>query len=254
MQVARHRYPADAYHDFIGFEVSKPVLERAFFRTYGIRLEDVFRNVDLSIGSFRRSISSVIPQMTRVALLTKKDEMVKEDPSFARKKFLYNLRRTEYEKEWGKSYQKPGWGAHILAVIVRLVPKVGPFKAVAFKMPSPDTETLYLKSVNDTVSQYRIYLKDLKAGKLALANRDFDTGKQTREGEYGLTDKAYAGLLDKLANDKFSGTSAELRENILAFYQHPTAPDLNRKKSDQRNKTLRNLEELQSLAAQSPSP
>jgi hypothetical protein len=256
VQVARRRYVPDAYHDFIGFEVSKPVLERAFLRTYGIRLEDVFSNLDLSIGSFRRSVSNIIPQMTRVALLTKKDAMVKEDPSFARKKFLYNLKRTEYEKEWGKSYQKPGWGAHILAIIVRMIPKVGPFKAIAFKMPSPDTETLYLRSVNNAVDKYRVYLQDLKADKkLTLANKDFDTGRQTREGEYGLTDKAYGKLLDKLANTKFTGASPELRQNILAFYEHPSAPDLNRKKSDQRNKTLRNLEDLQSLgAAQSSYP
>jgi hypothetical protein len=117
--------------------VSKPVLERAFLKTYGIKLEDIFRSVDLSIGSFRRSISGVIPEMTRVALLTRSDEMVREDPSFARKKFLYNLKRAEYEKEWGKSYQKPGFGARFLAVLFRLVPKAGPFKAVGFKMPSP---------------------------------------------------------------------------------------------------------------------
>ncbi len=254
VQVARRRYASDAYHDFIGFEVSKPVLERAFLRTYGIRLEDVFSNLDLSIGSFRRSVSTIIPEMTRVALLTKKDAMVKEDPSFDRKKFLYNLRRTEYEKEWGKTYQKPGWGAHILAIIVRLIPKVGPFKAIAFKMPSPDTETLYLRSVNNAVDQYRIYLQDLKAGKkLALANKDFDTGRQTREGEYGLTDKAYSKLLDKLATDKFSATSAELRQNLLAFYENPNAPDLSRQKPEQRNKMLRNIEELKSLGEQQSS-
>jgi len=40
--------------------------------------------------------------MTRVALLTKSDAMVEEDPTFAKNKSLYNLRRTEYEKEWGK--------------------------------------------------------------------------------------------------------------------------------------------------------
>jgi hypothetical protein len=256
VQVARRRYASDAYHNFIGFEVSKPVLERAFLRTYGIRLEDVFSDLDLSIGSFRRSVSTIIPQMTRVALLTKKDAMVKEDPSFDRKKFLYNLRRTEYEKEWGKTYQKPGWGAHILAIIVRLIPKVGPFKAIAFKMPSPDTETLYLRSVNHAVDQYRLYLQDLKAGKkLTLANKDFDTGLQTREGEYGLTDKAYSKLLDKLASDRFSATSPELRQNLLTFYQNPNAPDRSRKKPEQRNKMLRNIEELKSLgAAQSSSP
>src|SRR5205085_6307376 len=78
VQVAKHRYTSDAYHDFIGFQVSKPVLERAFLKTYDINLSDVFGSVDLSIGSFRHSIGSVIPEMTRVALLLKKDEMVKE--------------------------------------------------------------------------------------------------------------------------------------------------------------------------------
>ncbi len=247
VQVSKQRYTSDAYHDFIGFQVSKPVLERAFLKTYGIKVEDIFSNLDLAIGSFRRSISSIIPEMTRVALLTKKDELVKENPSFAKKKFLYNLRRAEYEKEWGKSYQKPGCGAHFLALLFRLVPKVGPFKAVGFKMPSPATETLYLKSVNNTVDQYRMYLQDLKAGKLTLENKDFDTGKQTKEGEYRLTDEAYGKLLDKLANAKFAGASLELEENILAFYQDPNAPDFNKKKPDQRNKTLRELEELKSL-------
>src|SRR5436305_13314883 len=142
VQVAKQRYTSDSYHDFIGFEVAKPVLERAFLKTYGIKLSDVFGNLDLSIGSFRWSVSRAIPEMTRVALLTKKDELVKENPSFAKKKFLYNLKRSEYEKEFGKQYQKPGLGARIMAVIFKIIPKVGPFKAIAFKMPNPDTETL----------------------------------------------------------------------------------------------------------------
>src|SRR5258708_21508548 len=99
VQVAKHRYPSDAYHDFIAFQVSKPVLERAFFKTYGIKLEDVFHDLDRSIGSFRRSVSSIIPEMTRVALVTRKADMVKEDPSFAKEQFLYNLKRADYEKE-----------------------------------------------------------------------------------------------------------------------------------------------------------
>src|SRR5947209_16229807 len=124
VQVAKQRYTSDSYHDFIGFQVSKPVLERAFRDTYGIELKDVFFDLDLSIGSFRRSISNVIPEMTRVALLLKKDELVKENPTFAKKKFLYNLKRSDFEREWGKSYQKPGTGARIIAVMLRLLPKV----------------------------------------------------------------------------------------------------------------------------------
>ncbi|HEY2498665.1 MAG TPA: zinc dependent phospholipase C family protein [Candidatus Angelobacter sp.] len=244
VQVAKQRYTSDSYHDFIGFEVAKPVLERAFLKTYGIKLSDVFKNLDLAIGTFRWSVSRAIPEMTRVALLTKKDELVKENPSFAKKKFLYNLKRSEYEKEWGKQYQKPGFGARIMAVIFKIIPKVGPFKAIAFKMPNPDTETRYLKSVNDTVDHYRTYLRNLQAGNINLVNMDFDTGRITQPGEYKLTDETYSKLLDKLATAKFAGMQPDLRKNILAFYQDPAAPNYVKKKRDKWNKTEREMDQL----------
>jgi hypothetical protein len=251
VQVAKQRYTSDSYHNFIGFQVAKQVLERAFLKTYGIKLADVFGSLDLSIASFRRSISHIIPEMTRVALLTKKDELVKENPSFAKKKFLYNLKRADYEREWGKNYEKPELGAKIFAVLFRIIPKVGPFKAIAFKMPSPETETLYLKSVNSTVDQYRVYLQDLTAGHLALENKDFDTGKPTVEGEYKLTDAAYARLLGKLADLKFVNLDPELRQNMLAFYHDPKPSAFTMKNSDKWQKTLQQIEQLKLLAARS---
>ncbi len=246
VQVAKNRFTSDAYHDFIGFEVAKPVMERAFIKTYGIKLEDVFHNLDLSIGTFRWSVSRAFPQMTRVALLTKKDEMVKEDPTFAQKKFLYNLKRSEYEKEWGKGYQKPGIGAKILAALFKIIPKIGPFKTIDFKMPDANTETLYLKSVNVTRDQYRIYLLDLQTSNVVLPNKDFDTGKVTQPGEYKLTDQTYAKLLDKLTKEKFAGTSPDLRANILAFYSDPAAPNFTKKKRKQWEKTQVELQQLKS--------
>src|SRR5215831_3532445 len=62
VQVAKNRYTSDHYHDFIGFEVSKPLMERSFQETYSIRLEDIFGDLDLAIGTYRRSVSSLIPQ------------------------------------------------------------------------------------------------------------------------------------------------------------------------------------------------
>ena len=110
VQVAKNRYTSDRYHDFIGFEVSKELLNRAFLKTYGLKLDDVFGSTDLAIGTFRRSISIVIPEMTRVALLARKQSIVKDTPNFNKKKFLYYLSRKHYEKEWGKGYRKPGCG------------------------------------------------------------------------------------------------------------------------------------------------
>jgi hypothetical protein len=192
--------------------------------------------------------------MTRVALVLKQDEMVKEDPSFAKQKFLYSLKRADYEREWGTNYQKPGFGARFMAVLFRLVPKIGPFRALAFKMPSPETETLYLESVNASVTQYQAYLHALSAGKLKLEDKDFDTGKVTRAGEYRLTDEAYAQLLNQLADAKFADVSPELRQNILDFYADPGAITATKRNPDDWNKTLKNIEQLRAQVATATAP
>jgi hypothetical protein len=38
VQVAKNRFASEQYHDFIGFQVSKPLLERTFPIVYGIEL------------------------------------------------------------------------------------------------------------------------------------------------------------------------------------------------------------------------
>ncbi len=117
VQVAKNRYTSDRYHDFIGFEVSKELLDRAFLKTYGLQLKDVFGDPDLAIGTYRRAISLVIPEMTRVALLARKQAIVKDTPDFHKKKFLYYLSRKSYEKEWGREYRKPGIGTRIPGIL-----------------------------------------------------------------------------------------------------------------------------------------
>ena len=62
VQVAQQHYAPDAYRDFIGFKVSKPLLERAFLQTYGIELKEIFMSVDLAIGTFRHTVSGLIPR------------------------------------------------------------------------------------------------------------------------------------------------------------------------------------------------
>jgi hypothetical protein len=133
-QVAKNRYTSDRFHDFIGFEISKPVLERAFQDTYGLPLTDVISNEDLAFGTFRRAISHVIPEMTRVALVARKQEIVKDTPNFRARQFRYYLSRTNYQKEWGKGYRRPSFGTRVLAFFLRFVPKIGPFKALDFKI------------------------------------------------------------------------------------------------------------------------
>src|ERR1700682_5941854 len=251
VQVAKNRYVSQQYHDFIGFQVSKPLLERTFPIVYGVELKDVLTHEDLAVGSYRFAVSRMIPQMTQIALRTHKKEMIKENPTFAKQKFLYRLSRSDYEKEWGKDYTKPDFGTRFWSIVLRYMPKIGPFRALAFKNPTPQTEEMYFKSINTTVDQYRIYLKQVGAGTLELVNCDFDTGKETKAAEYILTDEAYAKLLSQLAEHKFDRTTPELRDNILSFYSDLSLPLENKKDSARWQNVLASLEQLK-LATPTP--
>lgn len=244
VQVAKNRYTSDNFHDFIGFNISKPVLERAFLQTYNLQLSDVMHNEDLAIGTFRRAISKIIPDMTRVALLSRRKEIVHDTPNFNEKQFLYHLSRAQYQKEWGNGYRKPGFGTRVLAFFLKIVPKVGPFKAVAFKIPTTQTEDMYIKSINKTVDDYAALLREQNGSQLKLADLDFDTGRPTRAGEYLLADKTYAHLLDDLAKHNFDQTSPELRQNILAFYGDPNAQIATKKNAKAWKTTQQELDRL----------
>jgi len=251
VQVAKNRYASQQYHDFIGFQVSKPLLERTFPIVYGVELKDILTHEDLAVGSYRFAVSRMIPQMTQIALRTHKKDIMKERPDLAKKEFLYRLSRSDYEKEWGKDYTKPDFGTRVWSVVLRYMPKIGPFKALAFNNPTPQTEDLYFKSINTTVDQYRLYLQEVRAGSLELANCDFDTGKETKAAEYSLTDDTYAKLLGQLADRKFDLTSAALRINILGFYADLSLPLETKKDSARWQSVLSSLDQLKLVA---PSP
>ncbi|MGD1098147.1 MAG: zinc dependent phospholipase C family protein, partial [Bryobacteraceae bacterium] len=247
VQVAKSRYAPQQYHDFIGFQVSLPLLERAFPVVYGVELKDVLPHEGLTIGSYRYSVSQLIPEMTQVALRTHKKDMMREEPTFSKRKFLYRLSRADYEKNWGKEYTKPGFGTRVLAVLFHYMPKIGPFKALAFKNPNPKTEEMYFKSINTSVDQYRAFLEKLRTDSLQLPNMDLDTGKQTKAGEYPLTDESYAKLLAKLSERKFDRTSPELRENILGFYSDLSVPFETKKDTVRWQSVLTSLDQLKAL-------
>jgi hypothetical protein len=244
VQVAKNRYASQQYHDFIGFQVSKPLLERVFPVVYGVELKDVLTHEDLAIGSYRYAVSRMIPQMTQIALRTHKKDLMKESSTFAKKNFLYRLKRSEYEKEWGKDYTKADFGTRFWSVVLRYMPKIGPFKALAFNNPTQQTEDLYFKSINTTVDQYRAYLQQVRSGSLELANSDFDTGKPTKAAEYSLTDDTYAKLLGQLTDKKFYLTSTGLRDNVLQFYSDLSAPIETKKDQGRWQSVLLSLEQL----------
>jgi hypothetical protein len=218
VQVARELYAPDAYHGFIGFEVSQALLERVFQKTYGIEFKDIFASEDLAIGTFRYSVGTLIPEMTKVAWNSKRKDIENLSPSVTRAKYVYSLPRRKYESEWGVEYHKPGIGARVLTFVFKVVPNFGPFKALRFRPVTAQGEKMFLASFDATVAEYRTTLRELRAGTLHLTNKNLDTGSETEPGQYKLADKAYATLVDKLAAKNFAPLTPALQANIVDYF------------------------------------
>ncbi|MGV3540928.1 MAG: zinc dependent phospholipase C family protein, partial [Rufibacter sp.] len=208
LQVARGNYAPEAYHDFIGFEVSKEQLERAFKKTYGIELKSLFLNLDLSIGTFRRSVSTLIPKLTKAAWNVKAHEIKSAQPSQTRRNFVFRLKNTAYHQKWGREYQKPGFFERILGWILKLLPKIGPNEALAFIPPTPAAEKVFMESFNVTSQKYNQALKKLLQDSVHLKNTALDTGDPSQLGKYEKADETYAELLERLGKDNFVNVPA----------------------------------------------
>jgi len=254
LQVARGRYASDDYQDYIGFQVAKPLLERAFQETYGLKLDAVFTNLDLAIGTYRRGVSEIIPTMTRVAWQVKKSEIQKEIPGITRKRFLYHLSRSSYNRHWSKEYKQPGMLTQFLAFLIRLVPKIGPFRALAFRTPTPRTEQFFMTSFNIALLDYERDLHhDAADGSPQISNDNLDTGTVTAPGQYPLADKTYAELLDRLAKTHFAEVTPQLRSVVLDFYSNPNAPIVTRKNKKKWKKVAQELAALKAFTPAAPA-
>jgi hypothetical protein len=224
LEVAQHRYAPDSYHDFIGFQVAVPLLERAFRETYGLELKTVLPSEEKALNSYRHAVSEQLPKATKIAWSLKKKDIQKDMPGMTKRKFLYNLKRASYEKEWGKDYDQPTAGERFIAFLTKLLPKIGPLRVLQFRAPTPQTEKMFEDSFNVTMDRYRKLLGEVGSGPLELVNDNFDTGGSIAPGQYRMSDDTYAKLLHKLSDEKFAKALPEVRANILAFYSDPNAP------------------------------
>lgn len=255
LQVSQGHYETQGYRDFIGFQVSKPLFERAFQDTYGLDTKDLFNDLDLALGSFRYATSSLVPALTKAAWKMRKAELIQGTPGLTRKQFLFTLKRSNYEKEFGKDYRRPGFGTRMLIVMISILPKIGPLRVLAFPPPTQKVEDLVITSFKTTLDNYRILLGQAENRKtLRIPNGNLDTGEPVIAGQYLGADLAYDKLLDKLASRDFAGISPELKENLLVYYaaRQGAATNGKGKPQDDWTKTQQQLDQLrQSTAGQS---
>ncbi len=251
LEVARGAFRSDVYQERIGFAVAKPVLERAFHDTYGVELEDIFGDVDLAIGTYRRAVSTIIPDMTRLAWREKHDEILAATPQIAERDVVYTMTRRQYEEAFGTTYRKPGLLARFVVTIFKIVPKFGPFRPLAFTPLTPDTERMFRAGFAASCERLRTALRALRAGRLAVSNVDLDTGRGSAVGANPLADDTYADLLEQLARRRFAGVPAALSRNINEHYAVKTVSrNASRTRHKQQQEALRNLAALNAAVPQ----
>ena len=254
IQVAKHRYLSQQYHNFIGFKVPDDLINRSFLDTYGIKSSQFLKTADLAVGSYRFGVSRVIPEMTQVAIASRRIDLPGEKEDEARRRFLYRLSRADYEQEFGTNYRGPGVFARFLGFLLHhLIPRFGPFKALGFKNPTTQTEDYYFRSMDNVVTEYRRLLHQVEDGDYQISNRNLDTGDPIRAGQYKLADQAYDDLVRRLAKTNFAHLTPDLKAAILYYYSTGSARDkLSRHEWKQTEKALAKLK-AQSVASE-PNP
>jgi hypothetical protein len=247
LEVAKGNFAPQAYHDFIGFYVSKTDLAKGFRDTYGLELADVFKDFDRAVESYRRSVSKTIPTATRIAWAQKQSDIERSEPGMTRRRFVYVMKRSSYERNWGKQYDRPTLWDRILAFLLRLLPPIGPLKDLRFKMPTPAVEKLFMQSFTRATTQYGTVLTSVQNSALKLDDPNYDVGVFTPPGTYRLEDRIMAFWLRKLAEKNFTTATAPIRAELLQYYRSLDAP-LETKKHKKRWAEL--LADLQMLKSQ----
>lgn len=223
-EVAKGNYAPEAYHDFIGFNVAASLLERAFRETYGFEIQQMVPDFDKAIGSYRHTLSTLIPFFTRVAWADHQSDIKKAQPGATRRRFIFAMSRSSYEHYWGKQYDRPSFLDRIIAFIVKLLPPLGEVRVLKFRAMTADTETVMMKSFDAAVPRYRQQLEAASAESLQLQNINFDVGVVTRPGQYKLQDETYAYWLDQLTRNNFSQLTPAIAHEVLSYYSDPNAP------------------------------
>ncbi|WDF57044.1 zinc dependent phospholipase C family protein [Mucilaginibacter sp. KACC 22063] len=223
LQIARGNYNTQSYHDFIGFNVSKPVLERAFRKTYGEDLNELFSNFEGSVKTFRWGVKNLMPTLIRRTWKSQHDSIMKRQPGMTAKRFKYKMKGREFHQEYGKGESKPGFWASFLSWVINAMPKIGPLKTLKYVDPGQQGEQFFIHSFDTILVCYSTDIQSIRSNTLQLKDIDFDTGRPTNNGEYGLADQTYAELLISLQKSNFRYLNPALKAHLLEYYKNEHA-------------------------------
>ena len=250
VEVVHRQVAPQKYHEAIGFQVPRPLLERAFRQTYGLEFKDETLSVRLRVALYRLFAARVVPEMSEVAWALRRKELESQARSLSHQHLYHVLHPSD--PAWQKLYTEPGVGDKLTAMCFRLLPKFGPLNVFDFHAPTADTEQMFADSLRATTRDYAAEVKAVQAGRLNLPEINLDTGHPTQAGEYAFCDRTYVKLLHQLKTHRFAGVSPDLRASLLRFFE-PSGGATVRKKPRHWRRAAREIEELK-LSGTFPEP
>lgn len=251
-QISKRRFPSHNYLEHVGLMVPRRQLEAAFFDTYGIPLYGLVGHERSAIRSYRSSVRSFIPFFARGEVVLHHRSFVPENSTEDFVVYERELSRADYQTHWSHVHHGPGFRGYLSAFLVLIVPKIGPAALLSIKIPSEQTQDLYMKSVNTTLQHLRNHFGELRTMPLeqfGLADRDLDTGAKVRPGGYSLTDQTYAALLEQVVTRPSMKIPLGLKQDVLSYYADPNAPITTKQDPKKWARVQQNLEKFRQMPA-----
>lgn len=226
-QLSRHEFAPTEYLHALEFGVPRKLVERAFFETYGLSLRSVLGRPRPAFASYNSALSKWLPLFAHAEVLIHHKDFPPVEHTPPYQEFSNRQAQAAVENHWALYNKKAGFGVHIIAILIRIIPKIGPISDLAIRGPNQETNRWYYESVNRSMHDYNRMLGEMEehpTHQLNLPNRDLDTGNLVRPGAYVLTDKTYAELLKRLTAEPARELPSGLRRDVLDYYADPNAP------------------------------
>jgi hypothetical protein len=215
--IAEHRLAPERYLNHIGFAVPIPLLTRAFYDTYGLDLAKVMGKHRPTLRGYRYAARSLLPRVAYAETLLRRKRMPSDVPSPALDEFNREVAALAAADNWAGYRSRAGFGTHLLAGFIFILPKFGVLSDLSLRGPTADSEQKYVESLMHTTDTLRQTLaKATQSG--GLPNKDLDTGDGVRPGSYSLEDYAYADLLHQMTRNPESPIPFGIKRDLLAYF------------------------------------